>query len=524
MNFFNRAMKNVTRRISKSVLLAITFFLIGNLVIIGLGINSAAENAKILTRQKMRAVVSYETDYEAFWEYTDNLSEEEQQQAYENYPYVRTEDVVSLLQDERVKAVNMISTNIMYAGNFETVPLNNQAEQNSGNNIITYDDGTTDVYVEPNVRLQTNHFPNMIELEDGTYEVTQGRFYTQQEVDEGTPVCLITEDLASLNNLRVGDVIELNLMNPSEIARYYPDSGVTEEDIRMSLEIIGIFRNNEQLDENSDQFQWMSRYESPKNVILAPTMTYANAYYDFSVKQFNYYAQQYPDAYQDTDTPKIEDFLTTNQAVFLLNDPLEVDQFVEDHQDSLKEFMIMDANNETFKQLARPLDTLSLFSNIIVWIVAVNAVVIITLVTALTLKTREYEIGVLLSIGVTKMKIVAQFFTELIVVALIGFTLSIASGSLIAGRVGEAMLNYQVDTENEYTTLDEDDSTVYFGDNNYFTEVTQEDLLSEYEVRISPMIIAEIYVLGIGVVFVSIVIPSLMIMRFNPKKILMNQN
>ena len=130
----------------------------------------------------------------------------------------------------------------------------------------------------------------------------------------------------------------------------------------------------------------------------------------------------------------------------------------------------------------------------------------------------------LLAIGVTKMKIVAQFFTELIVVALIGFTLSIASGSLIAGRVGEAMLNYQVDTENEYTTLDEDDSTVYFGDNNYFTEVTQEDLLSEYEVRISPMIIAEIYVLGIGVVFVSIVIPSLMIMRFNPKKILMNQN
>ena len=293
----------------------------------------------------------------------------------------------------------------------------------------------------------------------------------------------------------------------------------------MSLEIIGIFRNNEQLDENSDQFQWMSRYESPKNVILAPTMTYANAYYDFSVKQFNYYAQQYPDAYQDTDTPKIEDFLTTNQAVFLLNDPLEVDQFVEDHQDSLKEFMIMDANNETFKQLARPLDTLSLFSNIIVWIVAVNAVVIITLVTALTLKTREYEIGVLLSIGVTKMKIVAQFFTELIVVALIGFTLSIASGSLIAGRVGEAVLDYQVNTENEYTTLDGSDDNYYsVYDNNYFTEVTQEDLLSEYEVRISPMIIAEIYVLGIGVVFVSIVIPSLMIMRFNPKKILMNQN
>ena len=50
----------------------------------------------------------------------------------------------------------------------------------------------------------------------------------------------------------------------------------------------------------------------------------------------------------------------------------------------------------------------------------------------------------------------------------------------------------------------------------------------ELEVKFStyavPMIIGEIYILGIGVVFISILIPSFMIMRFNPKKILMNQN
>ena len=46
MNFINRAFKNVTRRLTKSILLAVTFFLIGNLVILGLGISQAAENAK----------------------------------------------------------------------------------------------------------------------------------------------------------------------------------------------------------------------------------------------------------------------------------------------------------------------------------------------------------------------------------------------------------------------------------------------------------------------------------------------
>ena len=166
-----------------------------------------------------------------------------------------------------------------------------------------------------------------------------------------------------------------------------------------------------------------------------------------------------------------------------------------------------------------------MFSNIIVWIVVINAVVIITLVTALTLKTREYEIGVLLSIGVSKMKIVAQFFVELIVVALIGFTLSVLSGSLIAKQVGAAVLNYQVDTENQYGELDDQNNTNYYwGESNYFTEISQDDLLAEYEVQINPLIIGEIYILGIGVVFISILIPSFMIMRFNPKKILMNQN
>ena len=77
MNFFNRAIKNVTRKLSKSVLLAITFFVIGNFVIVGLGVSNAATSAKTLTRQKMRAVVQYGLDYNAFWEWADNLEDED---------------------------------------------------------------------------------------------------------------------------------------------------------------------------------------------------------------------------------------------------------------------------------------------------------------------------------------------------------------------------------------------------------------------------------------------------------------
>ena len=523
MNFFTRAIKNVTRRMSKSILLAVTFFLIGNLVIIGLGINNAAEQAKIETRQKMRAVVSYEVDYDAFRKYVEDLDEEAQQEAYKNYPSVTMDDIKNLMSDERVKTVNVLSTNMLYSNGFETVPLNNDRENNGGGT-MTYEDGTTGEYIEPDLKLQTNYFPNMIELEDKMYEIVEGRFYNQEEVDEGKMVCLITDKLASHNNLRVGDVITIDLVSKNDM-RYYEQSGITEDDIHMNLEIIGIYHNNDELDENSDEYKWMSRYDSPDNTILAPALAYGNAYYTMGIKQYESYKEQYPEDYADSEVPTPESYTYVNKAVFLLDDPLNVDQFVADHQSDLKDFMKIDANNDTFKKLARPLDTLSLFSNIIVWIVAINAIVIITLVTALTLKTREYEIGVLLSMGVSKMKIVAQFFVELIIVALIGFTLSVASGSLVAKQVGKMVMDYQVDTESQYGSLDDQNNgTIYWGETNYFTEISQDDLLAEYDVQISPMIIAEIYILGIGVVFISILIPSFMIMRFNPKKILMNQN
>ncbi|WP_270192131.1 ABC transporter permease, partial [Holdemania filiformis] len=502
MNFFTRAIKNVTRRMSKSILLAVTFFLIGNLVIIGLGINNAAEQAKIETRQKMRAVVSYEVDYDAFRKYVEDLDEEAQQEAYKNYPSVTMDDIKNLMSDERVKTVNVLSTNMLYSNGFETVPLNNDRENNGGGT-MTYEDGTTVEYIDPDLKLQTNYFPNMIELEDKMYEIVEGRFYNQEEVDEGKMVCLITDKLASHNNLRVGDVITIDLVSKNDM-RYYEQSGITEDDIHMNLEIIGIYHNNDELDENSDEYKWMSRYDSPDNTILAPALAYGNAYYNMGIKQYEYSKAQNPEYYVDSETPTPESYTYVNKAVFLLDDPLNVDQFVADHQSDLKDFMKIDANNETFKKLARPLDTLSLFSNIIVWIVAINAIVIITLVTALTLKTREYEIGVLLSMGLSKMKIVAQFFVELIIVALIGFTLSVASGSLVAKQVGKMVMDYQVDTESQYGSLDDQNNgTIYWGETNYFTEISQDDLLAEYDVQISPMIIAEIYILGIGVVFIS---------------------
>ena len=514
MNFIQRALRYVRRKPSKSLLLTLTFFLIGNLVILGLGVSQAADNAKILTRKKMRAIVTYEVDYSAFWEYTDSLTDvDEIENAYRNQPRIDRDTAVALAQDKRVVAFNYMNTNTAYAKDIEHVPLGNEESTSNDSD-----------YVRSNIMIYGNLFPDMLEIHEGTFTITEGRWYTQNEIDDAAPVVLITEELAEQNSLRLGDTLSIMLGDPTDFnnnREAYTSAGVTEDTLMTEMEIIGIYSTKETVDPNSENFRWMSPFESPKNRVQIPLTTLA----DMTENESEINQKVHPDWYgPDVDTPDVvrEKTLLPGRVIYLLDDPLNVDAFVADNQSRVGQYLMLNANNETFTKMARPLDTMSFFANIVVWIVVVNAVVIISLVTALTLKTREYEIGVLLSIGVSKIKIVLQLFLELIIVAFIGFGLASVSGSLMAGSVGDMVLDFQTSSEAQYS--DSDNGYSFFNSSDYFTSVTQDDLLSEYHVTVSPLLILEIFVLGTGVVLIAIVIPSFMIMRLNPKQILLEQN
>lgn len=522
MNFFARAWKNVSRKITKSILLAVTFFMIGNLVILGLGIGQAAENAKILTRKKMKAVVNYEVDSDKYFKHIEELTDQDEiDKAYKNFPQIDKETALKLSQDELVKTVNYIRTNMVYSVGFENVPLGNE-EQNK--QLFSDDEGST--YRQLNIAIHTNIVPTTIEFEEGTNTIVQGRFYTQDEIDTNKPVAVISEELANLNNLKVGDTITYNEnQKDGYFSTMIEGSDLKLEDFNHELEIVGIYTTVNDVDPSSENFKYLSPYESPKNYIYAPATVISQRSYDDRVKLYNSLKAngKAADIFgSEIEQPPLEEFTRPFKVVYLLDDPLSVDKFVQKYSGTLGEYMKLNANNETFKSLAKPLDTLSFFASIIVWVVTVNAIVIISLVTALTLKTREFEIGVLLSLGVSKFKVILQLFAELILVALIGFSAAILSGSLIAGKVGDEVLKFQQSREEVSETPTW--VSTWKDPNDYFTEVSQEELFAEYKVTVSPILIAEIYVFGLSVVFVAILIPSAMIMRLNPKQILLSTN
>ncbi len=539
MNFFNRAVKNVTRKLSKTILLILTFLLVGTLVIVGLGVSNASTQAKTLTRQKMRAVATLDVDYTAWYNYIETIQDEdERNKAASNYPSVTLAEVNDILKDSRVKTANALETMFAYPDDsgLDYVHLNNSAEENSGGGQSCYMDENGNSkcveYVEPTYLLKTNYFPNMIEIEDGDYKISEGRFYTQEEIDNASKVCLVSKAFAEHNNLKVGDTISFLTNSASDISVMYgEDMGITSEDYTCELQIIGIFEHNSTITPDTQGYDYLSPYQNADNMFLMPGTTYKSINIPLQQKVFDYYKTKNPDDeyYQDdSNRPSIDNLsqVTLNSVTLLLNDPLEVDNFVADYKDNLGDYKTINVDNSEFNKLAKPLDTLTMYANFIVWLVVINAVVIITLITALTLKTREYEIGVLLSLGASKFKVVSQFFVELALVALLGFTLSIGTGSLIADKVGQTVLQYQIASSG----LDDEDSSndnFYVDDvwnNDYTSDVSLEDIVGNYHVSISPLIIAEIYIVGLVIVLISILIPSMMIMRFNPKKILMNQN
>ncbi|MEG0564582.1 ABC transporter permease, partial [Anaerorhabdus sp.] len=179
-------------------------------------------------------------------------------------------------------------------------------------------DGTQFEYKEPNIMIQTNIVPDSIEFVEGTNKIVDGRMYNQDDLDNANKVAVITKELADVNGLSVGDTIKLSSMQANQLP-YYENMGITEDMTKLD---------------------WMSAYESPKNFILIPGTTIAQFNYAISKANYDYYVSQGQQDMAGTE-PTLDNSYYASKVVYLLNDPLEVDAFVEDHKVDLKEYTFL---------------------------------------------------------------------------------------------------------------------------------------------------------------------------------------
>ena len=160
MNFLKRSLKYIMAKKVKTILFAIIFLVLGNLVIIGFGVSQASDNAKVLARKKMNPVVSYEYDYSSM------VFEDD-------YNYVDLKLLDEMAKDKRVKAVSAIISSEAQASDFDPV----KPKRNDD----IFDDYEDEELEDKGITIKGTRYNNMIEFANGTYEIVEGKQFTDEE-------------------------------------------------------------------------------------------------------------------------------------------------------------------------------------------------------------------------------------------------------------------------------------------------------------------------------------------------------
>lgn len=483
MYFIERAFKYLKNKKGKTLLLGIIFLVIANFVLAGLLVHNASIKAQEQTRISIGADVHYSWNW-------DGVIQDIQRG-------VISRELISNLKGQSIISSDILTEggaptykNIMkvvdsqYVDYYDLGLVFNVASRDLTEYTLDTDNPTNGIF-----QLKLFNIPEPKVFKDGDAELKDGRFATNDEINNGANVVLIEENVAQLNNLKIGDSIPVTV------------SILDTENVAMNYEIIGIYKSNEAV--GQDAFKGQSS-GLPQNKLYIPFM---------NLKTIGL-----------TDG-EIDNLLITSNVISL-KDPLDTDAFKAEGESKLDiKYGNLDANDALYNSLIGPIESLGSISKILVIIIAVAGALIIGLITALTINERKEEIGILLAIGENKMKIVSQFVLEVTLIALIAFALSSFTGSYLGNNISESVLDtefFENQATEDYGRLGKGiGKGIGKGDNKDITNIEDNAAM---DISLNTSVMLQLFGLGILLSVLSTIIPSMYVMRFNPKQILTNRN
>ena len=154
------------------------------------------------------------------------------------------------------------------------------------------------------------------------------------------------------------------------------------------------------------------------------------------------------------------------------------------------------SDNHVFEETLESIDGIKHIIKIMTYSIMIGGITVLSLILILWLRERIYEIGILLSIGISKIKIVTQFILELLFISLPSFVFSLFIGNVILNIIVGGFMN-------------SDDSTIMV-----------DSLLKSNNLISNLISFLQSYGILIGIIVISVIIASLMILIKKPKEIL----
>ena len=241
-------------------------------------------------------------------------------------------------------------------------------------------------------------YESMTDFISGKYTITEGEVNSDFTSDS----CVISEELAELNKLEVGDTI--TLVNPDDSSLTY------------TLTVTGIYKENT---ETSNDMS--SMFTNSANTIIT------NSSVVEKMKE---------------DSDKIS---LTVTPTFILTSKDVVDEFTSEvREKGLSEYYQITDNVETVEAATKSINNVKTFATTFLIITLIIGGVVLFVINMINIRERKYEIGVLRTIGMKRSLVVLQFMIELMIVTVFGLCIGAGIGATTSVGVANNLLETEI--------------------------------------------------------------------------------
>ena len=169
-------------------------------------------------------------------------------------------------------------------------------------------------------------------------------------------------------------------------------------------------------------------------------------------------------------------------------------------------------NNGNMNTLSANFNEMEKYSSILIWVISGASLIILFLIFQFWMKSRNREIGIMLSMGTSKTRILAQIMTEALMIAAVAVLISFSAAPKVSSLTADYLVEQQIQSAEEQDLLDE-------GKVAFSYEKSEQSVVGVQAKITSGMLIQDASGIAL-LITISVCVSGIAILKRNPRDIL----
>jgi|GEM_PF-3262719 len=482
MRIFKRAGIYLSNKIGKSVLILLVIVISMTLVLSSIAIQSAVTRAAEAAKKNIDAAVSVGLDF-------SKLTMD-----------ATVDDIDGLIGDKLLQEIDksdyVLHTTVSLQNWVKTTqkPVKEDQDDNERGIMMHGSSSDTDIMMPTNKLISMKRAEDIKAFTSGSEELIAGVFPFESVAEN--PI-IVSEAYAKLNDVSVGSTFDMH-------------TNLEKKEEKTLFTVVGIFKINNfkkpaiPVETEDDRNKMYSTFDTGKAIMqnMGRTLEYEN----------------------------IDVILTSGEAIVPFIEQMRATDA------GKSDFIKYSSDLDSYLRQTTAIQKVANSSQIIILVVGVAAIAILSLLLLLSLRDRNYEIGVLLAMGETRSALVLQIIFEMLIIACVAFAISFGTSTIVAGNLGEYLLASEISNNSANSSLpnfpqvndgavrnDGMEAPVIIGGGDDLTDSSAQQIDKLDITLINKDVLISSYALGFIIIILATFFPIIWMMRKTPKNIMLRK-